>query len=143
MSGQNVVAVTQETVTLAMIAATICCVVVKYISARAFELAGIGMYALFAVGGVVVVGCVVPLLTATWLGTPLEEMMECISLHARLCGPHDTDTGRRHSTPSAHTNTHVVMGTQKQHTDMRVEHSCDPQHTDTCVESRKFNKRRC
>lgn len=65
----------QETITMAMMAATICCVVASYIIVRAFELAGSGTYVFLGVGGMVVIGYVVPHVTAMWIGGSLHEIM--------------------------------------------------------------------
>ena len=75
MTASEPVTVAQEIVTMAMLAATICCVFAGYVAVRVFELAGAGTYVFLGVGGMVVIGYVVPRLTAMWIGDSLDEIM--------------------------------------------------------------------
>jgi uncharacterized membrane protein len=69
------VTVAQEIVTMAMMVATICCVFAGYVAVRVFALAGAGTYVLLGAGGMVVIGYVVPRMTAMWIGGSLAEIM--------------------------------------------------------------------
>ncbi len=65
----------QEIVTMAMMAAAICCVLAVYIVLSSFELADLGTYVLLGVGVMVIVGYVTFRVTAAWIGKPLPEVM--------------------------------------------------------------------
>lgn len=60
---------------MAMMSATICCVLAAYIVVRAAELAGLSTYVLIVVSGLLIVGYIVPRLTAVWIGKSLAEIM--------------------------------------------------------------------
>jgi D-arabinose 1-dehydrogenase-like Zn-dependent alcohol dehydrogenase len=75
MTQREPVTLPQETVTMAMMAAAICCVLISYVAVRSFELAGLGTYLVLGVGGMVVIGYVVPHVTAMWIGKSLDEIM--------------------------------------------------------------------
>jgi hypothetical protein len=64
MTEPEPVTAAQETITMAMVAATICCMFAGNVAVRVFELAGSGTYVLLGVGGMVVIGYVVPHVTA-------------------------------------------------------------------------------
>ena len=75
MTEREPVTAAQETITMAMMAATICCVFAGYVAVRVLELAGAGTYVLLGVGGMVMIGYVVPHVTAMWIGDSLHEIM--------------------------------------------------------------------
>lgn len=75
MTPREPVTVAEETITLAMMSATTCCVLAAYIALKVFELADLSTYELLGVGGMVVIGSVVPRLTAAWIGSTVEKIM--------------------------------------------------------------------
>lgn len=79
MTPREPVTVAEETITLAMMSAAICCVLASYLIVQNFGLAGPDTFVLFAVlvvASLVVSAYMVPHLTAQWVGSPLEEIMK-------------------------------------------------------------------